>query len=475
MRAIPFAVVLFVTLSHVHPTYGQTPPPTPAPADARELGQPQQTVEVEEDLSDDAIGERLRKILDSTERFANAGVVVRDGVVFLTGMAREEDHRLWAKELALKTRGVVAVVNNITIQESPLWNLAPARQELRRLWRQIIRGTPLFLIGLVMLALSLVAARVVSKGVGKAAARRMRSDILRGIAEKTALILVVLIGVYIFLRVSGLTQVALTVVGGTGIAGLIAGFAFRDIAENFLASLLISVQRPFHIGDTIEVAGQTGVVQKVTTRGTVLIDFEGNYIQISNATIYKSTIRNFTANPNVRIDFTINIPFEQSIERAQDLLLRIVQEHDAVLKDPEPMVLVEQLGAAVALRVFCWVDGHVHSKGKVKSALMRLSVAALQEADILKSTTPATALTAPKQIRGEGKSPSPDSPHEPFSQATRAEGGLRSEVAELDEQAKRSRMPEEGETVLDDSDDSWVDDEASTTSSESRQKPARTP
>lgn len=72
---------------------------------------------------------------------------------------------------------------------------------------------------------------------------------------------------------------AVTLAGGTGLVGLICVSRHR----RFLVSILISVQRPFRIGDTVEVDGHTGVVQKVTTRGTVLMDFDGNHIQIANA------------------------------------------------------------------------------------------------------------------------------------------------------------------------------------------------
>ena len=73
-------------------------------------------------------------------------------------------------------------------------------------------------------------------------------------------------GIYLILNITGLNNLAATVIGGTGLLGLIIGFAFRDIAEIFLASILISLQRPFRLGDTIEVLNFIGVVQAVTTR-----------------------------------------------------------------------------------------------------------------------------------------------------------------------------------------------------------------
>ncbi len=69
---------------------------------------------------------------------------------------------------------------------------------------------------------------------------------------------VALLGLYLVLKVSGMTRLAMTVLGGTGLVGLVIGFAFRDIAENFLASILLSVQNPFRYGDLIEVAGYLG-------------------------------------------------------------------------------------------------------------------------------------------------------------------------------------------------------------------------
>src|SRR5690606_37970753 len=135
------------------------------------------------------------------------------------------------------------------------------------------------------------------------------------------------LGLYLVLKVSGLTRLAVTVLGGTGLMGLVLGFAFRDIAENFLASILISMQNPFASGDLIEVAGHTGFVQSVNTRSTLLITLEGNHVQIPNATIYKETITNFTAIPNARFDFLVGIGYDDSLTLAQSVALQVLLDH----------------------------------------------------------------------------------------------------------------------------------------------------
>src|SRR5690606_4198699 len=127
--------------------------------------------------------------------------------------------------------------------------------------------------------------------------------------------------------VAGLTSIALTVLGGTGLLGIILGIAFQDITENFLASIFLSVQTPFESGDLVDIDGTMGFVQRLTTRATILMTLEGNHVQIPNSTVYKSKINNYTSNPNRRADFAVGIGYEDSIARAQEIALRILEEH----------------------------------------------------------------------------------------------------------------------------------------------------
>ncbi len=171
--------------------------------------------------------------------------------------------------------------------------------------------------------------------------------------------------------------------GGTGLLGIVLGIAFRDITENLLASIFLSVQNPFRNGDLIEIAGITGFVQMLTIRATVLMTPDGNHVQIPNATVYKNSIHNYTSNPNRRAEFTVGIGYDDGILTAQEVVLKILAEHPAILKDPEPLVLVDNLGkSTVDLRIYFWLDGRQHSLLKVKSSVIRLVKRGFQEAGI---------------------------------------------------------------------------------------------
>ncbi|MCB1742175.1 MAG: mechanosensitive ion channel [Gammaproteobacteria bacterium] len=434
----------------------QTPGTTDTdPPNRAQIEGTDQTVAVTAPARDAEIARRLSNILLATDRFEDPKVAVDDGIVVLSGGVRDIDERQWAADVARRTQGVVAVVNNIHVIDPPLWSLEPATRELDALWRQIVRALPLFVLGLSILLVTLAVAGAFARLFTRLLGGRIDNALVRSVLQKVLYAGVIVLGIYLFLRVSGLTQLAVTVVGGTGLLGLVLGFAFRDIAENFLASILISIQKPFRLGDAIEVEGRSGIVQRVTTRGTVLLDFDGNHIQIANATVYKSTIKNFTANPKIRADFMVGIGYEASIVQAQDIALGVLREHSAVLDDPEPTVLVEELASStINLRLYFWIDGHAHSKLKVRSAVMRLVIRAFEAAGIslpddareviFPQGLPVRMLESEPKAAPEPPTRAPDS----ASEATAAEGDLASEARDIERQARQSRTPEGGADLL---------------------------
>lgn len=408
-------------------------------------------------FADADIARRLEGILASTGWFENPQVTVREGVVFLDGRALRREHREWAEQLAANTVDVTAVVNRLEVERSP-WDLSPALQEVRDLGQEALKNLPLFAFGLLILFLFLLLSRLIATLARREMVRRGVKPLLSDVGAKALAIPVFLVGLYVVLKISGLSRLALTLLGGTGIAGLVIGIAFRDIMENFLASILISTRNPFHAGDVIDIEGRTGVVQGVTTRGTVLMDFEGNHMQIPNATVYKSTITNYTANPKRRMDFTVGIGYDASIAAAQSIALEIIGNHPAVLQDPEPLVLVENLGAAtVNMRLYFWFDGTRYNGLKIKSALIRQVKRTFTERGI-SMPDEAREIIFPQEIpvrllreEEQGRTPAAakrpaQEPVEPV--ATEAEGDLGSEEEKISEQARSARNPEEGQNLL---------------------------
>lgn len=418
-------------------------------------------------VEDYEISMRLTRILKATEWFEEPLVEVDEGVAFLSGSTDDEKYRQWAGDLSRNTQDVVAVVNRIEVRQPDLFDLSASYGTVKSIMRKTVQSIPIILAALLVLLFTFIMMFISGRIADYTILSRFQNKLLRGVVRKGLLLLVFLLGIYLVLQIAGLTRLAATVLGGTGLFGLIVGIAFRDIAENFLASILISMQNPFRYGDLIEVEGILGYVQRVNTRGTLLMSMDGNHIQVPNSIIYKSKILNYTSNPKVRLDFLVGVGYDVPINEAQSIAKEILESHPAVLDDPEPTVLVEGLGSStVNLRLYYWIDGHKFSVLKVNSSMMRLVKTKFEERGfsmpddarevIFPQGVPVTMVSAKEEEGAEATSS--QQPAQPPSRSpvdiqdeetvTEAEGSLASEYNELERQSQQARDPEEDSTDL---------------------------
>lgn len=414
---------------------------------------PKTPVTVAPAANDRDISRRLEGILKSTGWFEAPRVSVREGVVSLDGATNTQEHKNWAGDLAEKTQDVVAVVNRLKVLTDVADTFERAGAEFKGLYRQTVQSWPLVVLSICILVITWLLAKLVALLARHFLSRRVTSPLLLTVMARAFSVPFFLLGVYFVLQVAGLTRLALTVLGGTSLIGIMIGFAFRDIAENFLASLLLSVRNPFRSGDLVEVAGHTGIVQNLNTRTTILLTLDGSHVQIPNAIVYKNTIENFSSNPNRRATFTISIGYESSAAKAQKLVSQILNDHPAVLDAPEALVLVEELGAAtVNIRISYWFDSTTYSPAKITSALLRQAKNVLNEGEII-LPDPAREVVFPKGVPVtllkqsiERRAPSHSIKlgetalgDDDDSEATEGEGNLSSETKEIRAQSEGAR------------------------------------
>ncbi len=415
------------------------PPFVLMPTESEERPEPPTTVDIVPEASDEAIAARLQRILLATGWYEQPAVTVDEGVAFLHGEVRNQVHRQWAGDLARSTQDVVAVVNHIEFIEPSIWDLRPAISGLNQLGRTVLRSLPYVLFSLFLLALAWHLGMLITRLLRWVTQNRKKNMLLTDVFARGGGILVFIAGLYSVFHVAGLTNVALAVLGGTGLAGIALGIAFRDITENFLASIFLSAQRPFRTGDLIEVGRTRGFVQAMTTRATVLMTMDGNHVQVPNATIYKSDITNFSANPNERMEFGVVIGLDDSITDTQKIGLAVLSGHPAVLKNPEPSVFAEEIrNAAVLIKLSFWFLSRETNGLQLRSALIRLTKHALMEA----------GMTIQAEQRQLVEQMAVELAEESTEAMTASEAETRPEGEVIRDQAALAPMPEEGENLL---------------------------
>lgn len=189
--------------------------------------------------------------------------------------------------------------------------------------------------------------------------KRWKDTIAGGIIASSFKWLFYLLGIFSALSILGFSKVASGLVAGAGVSAFIIGFAFKDIAENFLAGLLLAFSRPFNLRDIIEINGMKGTVSALNLRTTQIRTLDGRDIFIPNGTIIKTELTNFTKDGLLRYDFVLGLDTDSDIENARKLILAELDTYKeiGVLKSPPVAVNVEQVGVStIDLRIFFWVD-----------------------------------------------------------------------------------------------------------------------
>lgn len=139
-------------------------------------------------------------------------------------------------------------------------------------------------------------------------------------------------------------------------AGLAIGLALQGTLGHFASGVLILMTRPINVGDFVEVDGKAGIVREIQIFQTILETLQGNTIYVPNGNVISNPITNVTEKPTRRIDFDFGIGYGDDIQKARGIILRVLQQDERILDDPEPLVPVVSLGdSSVNLQMRAWV------------------------------------------------------------------------------------------------------------------------
>ena len=331
---------------------------------------------------DASAGRQLQTRLGSDEDLKGVTARVDDGVAELDGTVLQPTHKAEAAEIATETPGVSTVVNNVEVDDSLRSHFNAAYRQMTTKLVTIAARGPLLLVAVLIVILAAWIGALLSRNLR---ILRLRTDnpYMDGLIRRSVRIIVTLLGVVMALNMLGLSAMVGAVLGSAGVVGLALGFAFKDIAENYIAGVLLSVRKPFSPGEQIRVDSYEGKVVALTSRATILMTLDGNQLQLPNALVFKSVLLNYSQNPKRRFDFKVTIDAAHSIRQAQTLALEAFSRIDGVLDDPAPSwTLVQNTPAGIELQFFGWVDQHHSDLGKVRSESIRLVKAAYAHAGI---------------------------------------------------------------------------------------------
>lgn len=310
--------------------------------------------------------------------FPELKISVKNGIVIIKGKTKDAQHLEWLAKTADRLPAVIAVINQAQIETPPVSDLTPAWNEFKRLIEKSKKALPRVMMALILGGIFFFVGGRLLQGMYALWSRRIKNLFLLSTVARLSMLPVWLLFFYLTLQVAGLSSLATTIIGGTGALGIVLGFAFKDIAENYLSGILLAIRAPFTKGDEIQVAEHSGFVQSLNMRGTTILDYDGSLVLIPNSMVIQSIIRNRSVSTKSRGSFTMAIGYEDSITQAQALIKEVVLKVPGVLPTPEPVIFVEKLTSSmVSLKTQYWFDSKKTFTDRVNSMALSQAKEAL--------------------------------------------------------------------------------------------------
>jgi small-conductance mechanosensitive channel len=173
----------------------------------------------------------------------------------------------------------------------------------------------------------------------------------------------IIIATAIIIALDSLGVNVMPFIAGAGVAGIAIGFAARDTLSNLIAGILLIIDRPFEVGDRIEVwsaplgSSTWGDVIDIGLRATKIKTTDNIVIIIPNNEIMLRDIINYTTiSERIRVRINIGIAYDADIQKAKDIILEVADSAEWVSKDPPPKVVVRKFGeSSVDLQLRVWI------------------------------------------------------------------------------------------------------------------------
>lgn len=231
-----------------------------------------------------------------------------------------------------------------------------------------VTGIPNLLTALVIFVLSLYLARVISNLLRRVLQRRRAPAGVTQLLAELVLWSIVVAGLITALqRFFDVTAF----LAGLGILGFTIGFAMQDIMKNFASGVILLLQQPFHVGDTIGVKGFDGTVLAIDLRATELRAADGRVVILPNAEVLANPIVNYSRADHRRVEFSLNLSHTSEPDTVRQIILEAIEGVEGYLSEPAPLIAFDNItDSALELNANFWVDVSKNDPIRAKDAVL---------------------------------------------------------------------------------------------------------
>lgn len=192
---------------------------------------------------------------------------------------------------------------------------------------------PKILLAILAFVLLYLIAKITQKYSLKAYSKLLKKqDELAKLISTTLYFILIFAGVFLALDILGLEGVVTKMLAGAGIIGIVAGFAFKDIASNIFAGLIVSIQKPFRDNDWVEIDGNFGTISKIGWITTTIKKTTGQEVFVPNQIIYNNTFTNYSTYNKRRIVLQSAVTHNDDLDLVKSVTLDEISKIESLLE-----------------------------------------------------------------------------------------------------------------------------------------------
>jgi len=222
---------------------------------------------------------------------------------------------------------------------------------------QLILLLPNFLVAVFIFVIFYIVGRQARKWLVRPIRTISHSPALVDLMVNLVFILFFAVGLFIALSVLQLDKAVTSLLAGAGIIGLALGFAFQDIAANFVAGILMAIRKPLDIDDLVETNGHFGTVTHISLRSTIVRTTEGQHVIIPNKEIYNHPIVNYSVEGKRRVDIKCGISYGDDLEKVKKVVLEAINSIEYINREPEVSFFYTHFAdSSINFTVRYWID-----------------------------------------------------------------------------------------------------------------------
>ncbi len=225
------------------------------------------------------------------------------------------------------------------------------------LWlKELIRLLPNIALATLVLVLGFFIAKWLKKIACKIFTRFIHNDTLNNLFSSLVYIFVLGVTIFVALSILNLDKAVTSILAGAGIIGLALAFAFQDIASNFMSGIFLSIRRPLHTGDIVQIKDYMGKITQINLRDTVLRTFQGQMVIIPNKEVLQNPIENYSLLGKRRMDLTVGVSYGDDLQKVKNVTLKALEGIEGLTKDDEITFFYKEFGdSSINFDVRLWV------------------------------------------------------------------------------------------------------------------------